>query len=112
MAAPQASAVGVARQAEALHRRFVLIDHEGEAAELPDRGRIARERENIVAADRRLPRAGSFDSTDRAVRPGISEVELQPLGIAIFNPRRIEGLLILPPTGGANEALILDVDPL
>jgi hypothetical protein len=59
-----------------------------------------------------LPRALSFDSPDRAVRPGISEVELQALGVTIFDPRRIESLLVLPPADGANEALVFDVDPL
>src|SRR5205823_7000317 len=87
-------------------------DQIAEAAELADRRRIARRREDVIPGDCLRTRAEPVDSPDRPDRPAVGHIRLKALRSAIFDARRVERLLVLPPTGRTHEALILDIDPL
>src|SRR5579864_2257114 len=105
-------AIALARLTEVLHGRLILVDQESEPGKLAESGGITGGREDIIAIDRPRTSARALDAPNRPVGPGVGEIELQALGIAIFDAPRVESLLVLPPAGRAYETLILDVNAL
>ena len=103
---------GLARQAKALHRGFVLIDQIGEAAERTDAGAIADEREDVAAADRLRPRARAAPAIHRAHAPAIGQVGAEAPRLAPLQPHRVIGLLVLPEARRTDEALVGELDTL
>src|SRR5688500_18878132 len=68
--------------------------------------------EDIIPSYRLLAGIPPVDPPDGPSRPCVDEVGLGVAGVAIFEPHCIESLLILPPAGRPDEALVLEVDPL
>src|SRR3546814_2303465 len=75
----------LARHAESLHRRLILIDEIGEGREFSGGCGDTHIAEEIVARHRLLPRAGAIDAPDRRSEEHTSELQsLMRISYAVF----------------------------